>query len=86
MKPFTYSLGNPEVFDRLASLAREHKVWRKVANLCAWLHCARRSPRFVKYGACRPDQFWQALSDTKLPDEVKSEMEKVAGSYFAKNS
>lgn len=83
--PYTYSLGPAQHFAWLAQLAKEHRVWRKVANLCVWLHRATDFPFFIipSLKGCGyrtmevREKFKQALEDTKVPDVIRLELTRL---------
>lgn len=83
--PYAYSLGPEPQFSLVAELAKTYGVWRKVANLCTWLHHATDFPFFIipaiKCGGYRVvearEKFQQALKDTKVPDIIKLELTRL---------
>jgi hypothetical protein len=81
-KPYAYSLGPPELFDRLAELARRHRCWRKVANLTYRMHLTVSPRHFFCFDAVGDKQrntatFLQAMRDTKVPAIIKIELSKI---------
>jgi hypothetical protein len=74
--PYTYSLGRESRFERLAELAREKKVWRKVSRMINKYNQRRGGMSFSREPRELGASIYlkRAIFDTKLPFDVKYEI------------